>query len=85
MAEARANLKRLLDAVSGTHERVIITRHGQQDAVLMSVQDLESLEETLDILSDSETVAAIDEGLRSNELVPLGEVTEELRAAGRLR
>ena len=84
MAEARANLKRLLDAVSGTHERVIITRHGQ-DAVLMSVQDLESLEETLDILSDSEAVAAIDEGLRSNELVPLGEVTEELRAAGRLR
>jgi antitoxin YefM len=33
------------------HQRVVITKHGRPAAVVVSVDDLESLEETLDILS----------------------------------
>ena len=50
MADLQANLKDLLDQVKSTHERYVITRHGEPDAVLMSVEDLEALEETLEIL-----------------------------------
>ena len=41
-----------MDQVEDTHNRVLITRNGKPAAVLMSPEDLESLEETLEILSD---------------------------------
>ena len=81
MADARANLREMLDQVKTTHERYTITRHGEPDAVLMAVDDLEALEETLEILSDPETVAAIRRGLdelNAGERYTLEEVREEL-------
>ena len=58
LAEVKAKLSAVLDDVHDTHERVVITRNGRPEAVLLAVEDLESLEETLDILS---TPGAIDE------------------------
>ena len=49
--------------VARTHERVTITRHGKPVAVLVSVEDMEGLEETLDILSTPGEYEAIREGL----------------------
>lgn len=43
-------------------DRVTITRNGRPVAVLISVDELDSIEETLDVLSDPEEVAAIREG-----------------------
>ena len=43
------------------HGRVVITKHGRPVAVLMNIEDLESLEETLDVMSDPELMAAIAE------------------------
>jgi antitoxin YefM len=40
-----------------THERTVLTKNGRPAAVLMSVDDLESLEETLALLSDRRLVA----------------------------
>jgi len=51
LAEAKAHLSAVLDEVRDTHERVVITRNGRPEAVLMAVSDLEALEETLDLLS----------------------------------
>lgn len=61
LADFRANISSLIDRVRDTHERVVVTRHGHADAVLMSVADLESLEETLDILSEPGALEEIRE------------------------
>lgn len=47
LTEAKARLNELVEDAVTTHERVTITRHGRPAAVLISVDDLESLEETL--------------------------------------
>ena len=58
LADAKARLSAVLDEVRDTHDRVVITRNGGPEAVIMSVSDLEALEETLDLLS---TPGALDE------------------------
>lgn len=47
LTEAKAKLNELIEDAVSTHERVTITRHGRPAAVLISVEDLESMEETL--------------------------------------
>jgi prevent-host-death family protein len=47
LAEVRSQLSKYVDDVVNTHERVTITRNGRPAAVLISTEDLESLEETL--------------------------------------
>jgi prevent-host-death family protein len=47
-----------VDEVRDTHERVVITRNGRPEVVLLAVSDLEALEETLDLLS---TPGAVDQ------------------------
>ncbi len=42
-----------------THERVTITKNGRPAAVLLSVEDLEGLEETLAIMSDPQAKTEI--------------------------
>ncbi|MCY4374387.1 MAG: type II toxin-antitoxin system prevent-host-death family antitoxin, partial [Spirochaetaceae bacterium] len=41
------------------HERIVVTRHGRPSLVLMSPDELDSLEETLDILGDEELMATL--------------------------
>lgn len=50
LADAKARLSAVLDEVRDTHERVVITRNGRPEAVILAVSDLEALEETLDLL-----------------------------------
>ncbi|HET7481828.1 MAG TPA: type II toxin-antitoxin system Phd/YefM family antitoxin [Actinomycetota bacterium] len=45
-------LSEFVDGVERVHGRVVITKHGRPAAVIMNVDDLQSLEETLQILSD---------------------------------
>ena len=47
LTEARAKLNELVEDAVTTSERVTITRHGRPAAVLISVDDLETMEETL--------------------------------------
>jgi len=61
LAEIKKRLSEIVDRVEGHHERVVLTRNGRPAAVIMSPDDLESLEETLAILSDPEALAAIRE------------------------
>src|SRR5664280_89045 len=61
VSEARTTLKTLVDRVDGTHERVTLTRNGRPAAVLISPDDLESLEETLSVLSDPALMRQLDE------------------------
>lgn len=47
LTEAKAKLNELVEDTVTTQERITITRHGRPAAVLISVDDLESMEETL--------------------------------------
>jgi prevent-host-death family protein len=53
VAEARAQLSRLVEEAASTHERFEITRNGERVAVLLGADDYDSLLETLAVLSDS--------------------------------
>jgi len=78
LADAKARLSAVLDEVRDTHDRVVITRNGRPEAVIMSVSDLEALEETLDLLS---TPDALDEVRAAEAEIARGETigAEELR------
>ena len=59
LAEVRSRLSEVVDQVEHQHARVTITKHGRPSAVLMSAEDLESLEETLELLSDPDVMSRI--------------------------
>lgn len=59
LADVKAHLSAVLDEVRDTHERVVITRNGRPEAVILAVSDLEALEETLDLLATPGAVEQI--------------------------
>jgi prevent-host-death family protein len=74
LANVKAHLSAIVGSVHDTHERVVITRNGEPAAVLVSPDDLASLEETLDILSDKALLAQVAEAraeIDSGETVEL--------------
>jgi antitoxin YefM len=56
LADAKAHFSKLVARVSGQHERVYVTVHGKPSAVLLATEDLESLEETIEILADADAM-----------------------------
>jgi antitoxin YefM len=56
LAYAKAHLSKLVAQVSSQHERLYVTVHGKPSAVLLATADLESLEETIEILADADTM-----------------------------
>lgn len=62
LGEARNRLSEYVADVEHTHERVTITRHGHPAVVLISADDLASIEETLDVLGTPGALEAIREG-----------------------
>ena len=81
LAEARNRLSELANLVETTHERIIVTRNGRPAFALVSLDDIESLEETLTLLSDPEALAAIRES-EAEHAAGLGVVMskDEMRA-----
>ena len=63
-SEVKAHLSEMADRVERQHDRILVTRNGRPSFVLMSPDDLESLEETLDIMSDPELLESIRESRR---------------------
>ena len=60
LSEVKAHLSEIVDRVEREHDRVTLTRNGVPAAVLMSPQDLQALEDTLDLLSDPRALADIE-------------------------
>ena len=61
LASVQADLDAYVDAVATSHQRVTITRNGTPAAVIISADELESLEETLALLADPEAMASLRE------------------------
>ncbi len=59
LSEVKAHLSEIADRVERTHERVHITRNGRRHVVLLAAEDLESLEATLELLTDRAAMARI--------------------------
>jgi antitoxin YefM len=74
LAEVKNRLSEVVDEVEREHARVVITKHGRPAAVVVSTADLESLEETLDIMGNESLLADIKEAimeLSAGAAVPL--------------
>ncbi|HEY4824500.1 MAG TPA: type II toxin-antitoxin system Phd/YefM family antitoxin [Solirubrobacteraceae bacterium] len=81
--EFRANLSALLGDVADRRDHVLVTRNGKPAAALVPIDEYDALEETAEIMSDSETLAAIDAGLaefQRDETVTLADLRAELDA-----
>jgi antitoxin YefM len=80
LAAVKAHFSQVIDEVAGTHERVTVTRNGSPVAVILAVEDYESLMETLEILSDPRARSDIRQ---AEEAMAGGEVYDEaqVRAA----
>ena len=61
LADAKNHLSEGVDRLEREHGRIVITKHGRPTIVMLSLEDLESLEETLEILSNPHLVAEIQE------------------------
>jgi prevent-host-death family protein len=87
LAEARAQLSKLVEEAASTHERFEITRNGQRAAVLLAADDYDALRETVAVLGDSELLRDHLEGMGSLERgdsLDEAELAEAMRGAGRL-
>jgi antitoxin YefM len=63
LAEVKNRLSEVVDRLEREHGRVVITKHGHPAAVVISIEDLESLEETLDIMDSAALLGDIRESL----------------------
>ncbi len=67
LASVKSKFSEMVDRVEHTHDRIIVTRNGRPAAVLISPEELESLEDTLELLSDPEAVRQLEESRQAYE------------------
>ena len=77
LASVKSRFSELVDRVQRQQDRVVVTRNGQPAAVLISTDDLESLEETLAVMSDRSLTRQIR---ASRQAVTDGEPGSDLEA-----
>lgn len=86
VADARAQLSKLIDEATSTHERFEITRNGYRAAVLLSADDYDMLQETIAVLADSELLSAHAEGraaIEAGDYLDADQLAHAMRDAGR--
>jgi antitoxin YefM len=86
--EFRSRLSELLDGVANRRDHVLVTRNGRPAAALVPIDEYEALEESAEILSDPDAVAAIEAGLADlhlGDVVTLDELRAELAERRRER
>ncbi len=63
LASAKAKLSEVVNRVEREQDRVTITRNGRPVAMIVSLDDIEGLEETLEISSDKGLMKKIRAGI----------------------
>jgi antitoxin YefM len=59
LSDVKARLSEIADEVDRTHERVHVTRNGREFVVLLSAEDLDSLEATIELLADEAVMGRV--------------------------
>lgn len=62
LKELRPELPRVIARIDGKLDRYIVTKRGKPVVVMLSIEDYESLMETLDILADPKAMADLRKG-----------------------
>ena len=62
LKELRPELPRVMDKIDKKLDRYIVTKRGKPMVVMLSIEDYESLMETLDILADPQAMADLRKG-----------------------
>ena len=70
----KARLSEIAEEVAATHERVQITKNGRDYVVLLAAEDLESIEATLELLSDPDAQSRV---ARAEEEIERGDFVDE--------
>ena len=65
LSQVKSKLSEVVDRVEHTHERIVVTRNGRPAAVIISSEELDSLEDTLELLSDPQAIRELDEARRA--------------------
>lgn len=81
LAAVKARFSELVDRVERQQDRVVVTRNGKPAAVLISADDLESLEETLAVMSDRSVAAQLRDSQKAAAAGEPGVGLHELRAS----
>ena len=86
IADARAQLSKLVDEASSTHERFEITKNGHRAAVLMGADDYDAMRETIAVLSDPALLLEHQVGAQAilaGDVLNSDQLAEAMRNAGR--
>jgi len=81
VTEVRKKLTNLVDEVNGKFEQIVITKNGRPRALLMSVDEFDSWQETLEILSDKNLMREIKQAekeYKEGKTTTLEEFKQEL-------
>jgi antitoxin YefM len=70
LANVKSKFSEMVDRVERTRDRIIVTRNGRPAAVLISLEEFESLEDTLELLSDPEAMRELDESRQACDVGP---------------
>lgn len=84
ISDARAQLSSLVNDVDRDFERITLTKSGRAMAVLMSSDEFEAWQETLEIVSDAGALEALESASRdvaSGRIVSHAEAMKELESA----
>lgn len=87
LAEARAQLSRMVDDAVRMHERFEITRNGRRAAVLLSADDYDTMQETIEVLADRELLVDHRHGqaaVAAGDAMDASELEQAMRDVGRL-
>jgi prevent-host-death family protein len=79
LAQVKSRFSEMVDRVEHTQDRIVVTRNGRPAAVMISPDELTSLEDTLELLSDPEAMRELHE---AHQAVTEGDYItgDELRA-----
>ena len=81
LSDVKARLSEIADEVDRTHERVHITKNGKDYVVLLAAEDLESIEATLELLSDpaaQKRIAQSQDEIASGQGLSISDLAQSL-------
>jgi antitoxin YefM len=82
LSSAKAHLSEIADEVIRTHERVTVTRNGREAFVILAVEDLESIEATLELVADPDAQARVSQAeadIADGNVFSLDDIEGDLR------
>ena len=86
IADARAQLSKLVDEASTTHARIEITKNGRRAAVLLGADDYDAMRETIAVFSDPSLLIAHQEGVQAlseGDVLDSDQLAKAIKNAGR--